>query len=140
MTTDEHTGMEILDVDECWRLLESEQFGRLAVSVGGRPDIFPLNYVVYEQSIFVRTSEGSKLVSLAINQAAAFEIDGYDAASNEAWSVVLHGAARMIEHGPLEEIAEALPLFTWNTAPKHRFVQIQPHSISGRRFVAEGRH
>ena len=34
---------------------------------------------------------------------------------------------------------ESLPLFPWNTTPKHTFVEIVPAQLSGRRFVAEGR-
>jgi len=127
------------DEDECWRRLESEQFGRLAVSVAGRPDIFPVNYIVHDRSLVFRTAEGSKLASVAINSAVAFEIDGYDAATNEAWSVVLHGHAVLIEHGPAEERLEALPLFPWNVSPKNRLVQIVPAQVTGRHFEAKGR-
>ena len=131
---------EILTIDQCWNRLQGQQFGRLAVSVAGRPDIFPVNFVNYDRSVVFRTAEGTKLAAMAINAAVAFEVDGYDADTNTAWSVVMHGQARLIQHGTDAETLEGLPLFPWNTAPKHRLVQLRPHEISGRAFVAEGRH
>lgn len=131
---------KILTIDECWEHLSAEQFGRLAVSVAGRPDIFPVNYIVYDRTLIFRTAEGTKLASMAINTAVAFEIDGYDESTNVAWSVVVHGQARLVQHGADADKLESLPLFPWNTSPKHRLVQFQPHELTGRSFVASGRH
>lgn len=131
--------MEHLTADECWELLASHEYGRLAVSVAGRPDIFPVNYIVFEEAVVFRTAEGSKLASVAINSAVAFEIDGYSREDNTAWSVVLHGQAVLIEHGALEEELEALPLFPWNITPKRRLVEIKNADVHGRRFEAKGR-
>ena len=80
------------------------------MSVAGRPDIFPINYVTTERTIFLRSAEGSKLVSIAINQAVAFEIDGYDEGHQRAWSVVLHGQARLIGHDAMEVVAKPCPV------------------------------
>lgn len=130
----------ILSVENCWDRLNAEQFGRLAVSVAGRPDIYPVNYIVHDQRLVFRTAEGTKLASMAINTAVAFEIDGYEAETNTAWSVVLHGHARLVQHGAEAEALESLPLFPWNTSPKHRLVQVEPVEVTGRSFIAEGRH
>ncbi|MEY2957656.1 MAG: hypothetical protein RLZZ01_224, partial [Actinomycetota bacterium] len=54
LRTDGH-GVEQLVPDECWRLLERHEVGRLAVSVSDRPDIFPVNYVVDQGGIVFRT-------------------------------------------------------------------------------------
>ena len=131
--------MDVLTDAQCWDLLAANQIGRLAVVVAGRPDIFPVNYVVNEGEIYFRTGEGMKLASVMAHREVAFEIDGYDEASNEAWSVVLNGMARVLNHDAEVEAAETLPLFPWNLDPKHRFVAIEPTELSGRRFVAEGR-
>ncbi|MCU0286109.1 MAG: amino acid adenylation domain-containing protein [Acidobacteria bacterium] len=47
---------------------------------------------------------------------------------------------RVLTHDDELDVAESLPLFPWNVDPKHRYVAIEPTGISGRRFVAEGRH
>ena len=33
-----------LDRDEAWKLLKGQTVGRLAVSVAGQPDVFPVNF------------------------------------------------------------------------------------------------
>ena len=82
----------VLDQNEAWKFLQSRTMGRLAVSVGFRPDIFPVNYHADGGSILFRTAPGSKLLEVTINEAVAFETDRYD--TNEAWSVVVKGRER----------------------------------------------
>jgi hypothetical protein len=69
-----------------------------------------------------------------LGRGVAFEVDGYDAASGEAWSVVLKGRAVELEH--MQEVFDAcdLPLFPWHASPKPRFVRIDPDLVTGRRF------
>jgi uncharacterized protein len=118
----------------CWKLLRSVEVARLAVSVDDRPDIFPLNFVVDHGTVVFRTGEGSKFAAMMSNPEVAFEVDGYDSAAQEAWSVVIHGRAEEIKQ--LHERIESmdLPLFPWQASPKPRFVRVVPELISGRRF------
>ena len=138
MTTDRSTtdrlGTTILEVNTCWDLLRSCDVGRLAVSFGDQPDIFPVNFVVDHGTIVFRTAEGTKLAAAVLGRGVAFEVDGYDADAGEAWSVVAKGRATEIER--MQDVFEALdlPLFPWHAAPKHRFVRIEPEDVSGRRF------
>ena len=133
MTTDHH-GMTVLSTDECFDLLRSQTVGRLGVSIREHPDIFPINYVVDRGGIVFRTAEGTKLAAAVLGRGVAFEIDGLDAAAEEAWSVIVKGHAVEIE-GTYELLAaQDLPLFPWLAGPKHRFVRIEPVEISGRRF------
>ncbi len=137
MSTNSWSATTILDESECWVRLRREEVGRLAVSVGRKPDIFPVNYVAEDHQIYIKTSAGSKLASLTVNQFVAFEIDGYDATTHNAWSVVIQGAAREIQPGAQADFAQGLPLFPWNTAPKNRYIVIDPHIVSGREFFAD---
>ena len=121
---------------ESWSLLR-EAVGRLAVVVDDAPDVFPLNHVVDHGTLVFRTTEGTKL-SAAGGRQVAFEIDGYDSGSGEAWSVVVKGRACEVTelHDALEVLG--LPLFPWHAAPKPRFVRIEPTNVTGRRFHAAG--
>lgn len=131
---DARNAMMVLDESECWRLLAATAVGRLAVSIANHPDIFPVNHLVDQGTIVFRTSEGTKLAAATLGIGVAFEIDGYDPEGGQAWSVVAHGVAHEIE--ALDELmaAEELPLFPWNTSPKHRWVRVQVDEVSGRRF------
>ena len=125
---------EILDEPTCWELLEANTVGRLAVDVGGQPDIFPINYFVDHGSIVFRTGAGTKLAAAVLMRRVAFEIDGYDPGGRSAWSVVVKGVATELER--LTEIltAEDLPLYPWIATIKPSFVRIGAREVSGRRF------
>lgn len=140
MTRDPRSGIEILDVDSCWERLQSEELGRLAVSVSGHPDIFPINYTVHDGAIYMRSAEGSKLISVVINEWVAFEVDAYVVEDNHAWSVVVHGKAEVVEDQEFDDLVAGLPLFPWNTSPKNRLIKINVTHLSGRSFIATGRN
>ncbi|MGB9373254.1 MAG: pyridoxamine 5'-phosphate oxidase family protein [Jiangellales bacterium] len=134
MATDPRNGMDILDDDASWALLESQVVGRMAVAVAGEVDIFPLNYLVHERTIVFKTAPGSKLAALAANARVTFEIDGYSPESGDAWSVVVKGFAQSLQRFSEIYSAEDLPLFPWNASPKEFFVRITPRQVAGRRF------
>jgi uncharacterized protein len=128
-----------LEANQCWELLRGCEIGRLAISIAGHPDIFPVNFVVDHGTIVFRTEEGTKLAGAVLGQGVAFEVDGYDHPSTQAWSVVVKGAAREIEG--MHELFDAvdLPLVPWQSGPKHRFVRIVPADVTGRRFCVVDR-
>ncbi|ADX72091.1 pyridoxamine 5'-phosphate oxidase family protein [Pseudarthrobacter phenanthrenivorans] len=121
-----------LDDEQSWRLLEGTKHGRLVVSVAGEPDIFPVNYVTSNRKIYLRTAPGNKLAQLTINSTVLFETDGI--LSEEAWSVVLRGKARVISNSAELEAVEQLGLKTWVPTLKDFYVEIEPTSVSGRHF------
>ena len=127
-------GMTILETDVCWDLLRHSDVGHLAVSIADHPDIFPINFVVDHGTVVFRTAEGTKLAAAVLGRSVAFEVDGYDPEAGTAWSVVIKGQAKEIER--MQDLFDALdlPLFPWHASPKHRFVRVEPHDVSGRRF------
>ena len=124
--------ISVLDRHESWKLLKGQTLGRLAVSVTGQPDIFPVNFRADDTSILFRPAPGSKLLEVTINDRVAFETDGYDI--DEAWSVVVKGTARVLEGQAEIFAAEDLGLRSWVPTVKPVFVRILPTEVSGRRF------
>ncbi|HUL98961.1 MAG TPA: pyridoxamine 5'-phosphate oxidase family protein [Mycobacterium sp.] len=129
------TGAEpivVIPEDESWQLLASRTLGRLATSVGGQPEIFPVNFVVQRRTVLFRTAEGTKLASAVANNRVAFEVDEHNVEGG--WSVIVKGQAQMLR--TQEEIAEAerAQLLPWIATRKRHFVRIVPTEISGRRF------
>lgn len=122
----------VLDDDQSWKLIEGTKHGRLVVIVGGEPDIFPVNYAVNGRKLYLRTAPGNKLAELTINAKVLFETDGI--LSDEAWSVVLRGTARVLDQSADIAAAEALGLKPWVPTLKDFYVEIQPTSVSGRHF------
>lgn len=58
--------------------------GRLAVVVGGRPLVFPVNFALDGESIVLRTDTGTKLYG-ARKGLVAFECDGIDGMYHTGW-------------------------------------------------------
>ncbi len=136
MDTDQHP-IEELDPTQCWTLLRRADVGRLAVSIMNKPDIFPVNFVVDEDSVVFRTAEGTKFAAAVLGCGVAFEVDGYEPEAGEAWSVVLKGHATEITDMYQLFDAADLPLFPWHAAPKHIFVRVTATEVTGRRFRTE---
>jgi nitroimidazol reductase NimA-like FMN-containing flavoprotein (pyridoxamine 5'-phosphate oxidase superfamily) len=132
--TDPHTGLAEIDEPSCWRLLDAQSVGRLAVTVGRHPDIFPVNYATHDGRIVINTEAGTKLAAAVLTGSVAFEVDEIDADTRAGWSVVVAGSAR--EPATLdEEVAmEALDLTPWAKVPKSRFIIITPERVTGRRL------
>ncbi len=125
--------VSILSDTKCWDLLRSNAFARLALSVGNQPEIFPINYVVQGGTLLFRTSQGTKLAALTINESIALEIDGYDDLGG--WSVVVKGNAHAADWGDDYNEADVAGLRPWVATHKPVFVRVQPSQITGRTFV-----
>lgn len=121
-----------LTSQEAWAKLASVTLGRLATSVAGQPDIFPVNFVVQRETILLRTGEGTKLLTASINHQVAFEADDHDV--HEGWSVIVKGQARVLSASADIADAERAQALSWIPTIKRRFIRITPHEISGRRF------
>lgn len=131
--TDTAAPVTQLSETESWDLLQANAFARLALSVGDRPEIFPVNYVVQDGTLLFRTAQGTKLAALTINQHVALEIDGYD--DNGGWSVVVKGTAHTAEWGEDFNVAATAGLRPWVATVKQVFVRVTPQDITGRSFL-----
>jgi nitroimidazol reductase NimA-like FMN-containing flavoprotein (pyridoxamine 5'-phosphate oxidase superfamily) len=127
---DERGLVRELSDDECWALLVEGEFGRLALSIGDRPEIFPVNYAAVEGGVLLRTAEGTKLFGVTVNQHVAFEIDDHTA--TDGWSVVVKGRAHALETQAEISDAEQAPLVPWIPTVKRTFIRIDVEEISGR--------
>jgi hypothetical protein len=127
----------LVDNHSCWGLLETAEVGRLAVTIGGQPEIFPVTYVVDHGTVVFRTAAGTKLAAIR-GATVAFEVDGIDSDAAVAWSVVLKGQAEEIKKPHELGFAEQLPLYPWHGSAKPHVIRVVPHEISGRRFRIVG--
>jgi uncharacterized protein len=133
---DPRTGIEVMDREECLRLLEAEVVGRLAVVEDGRPVVLPVNYAMDGERIVFRTAQGTKLDAVVRGSAVAFEIDHTDRIYQTGWSVLVSGRAELVtDHRELER-ARALPLRPWSEHEKSNWVAIHPQTVTGRRIVS----
>jgi nitroimidazol reductase NimA-like FMN-containing flavoprotein (pyridoxamine 5'-phosphate oxidase superfamily) len=123
-----------LTFDQCWELLASSIVGRLALVVDGHPEIFPVNFVLERRSIVFRTAQGTKLWESTKEKPAAFEIDGYEATTAEAWSVVVRGTTSLIDDPDEQSAVDTLGLEPWEPGTKSHYIRLSPQALTGRQF------
>jgi len=127
--------IKILSPDECFLLLESRDLGRIAFSIDGQPEVFPINYAMEGQIVVFRTAPGTKLDHVP-EVRLAFEVDDWDPKLGIGWSVVVKGLAEEVT-GNLGRTAEHIrqaPVHPVAPGERWHWLAIRPSEMSGRRF------
>jgi nitroimidazol reductase NimA-like FMN-containing flavoprotein (pyridoxamine 5'-phosphate oxidase superfamily) len=128
--------VEILTEAECRELVDRHHFGRFAFVdyVGVLPSIIPVNYLLDDDKIVIRTDAGSKLSAALRGAPVAFEVDGVDETRQVGWSVVVRGRAEEVaDEDQLAELRQT-PLLAWHPGPVARYVRINASQVIGRRI------
>lgn len=129
-------GLEILDEDECLRLLVTVPIGRVALSYDALPAVFPVNFALYDRRIVFRTGRGSKLDAAVRHSVVAFEVDQFDAHYHSGWSVLAVGRADDITDN-LEIIGGDGRVRPWAGGDRDHYVAIEIELLSGRRITRD---
>ena len=122
----------VLSEDESWGLLATMPLGRLVTILGGRPEVFPVNFITQRRTVLFRTAKGTKLYSAVMADRVAFEADDHTVA--EGWSVIVKGTAQLLTANADILEAEEAPLLPWPATLKPFYVRVIPLEITGRRF------
>ena len=153
MTRHEYPRFRELDANEARAILARNHVARIAYTFHDRVDIEPISYVFAGGAIYMRTSPGSKLMTLAHMPWVAFEVD--EVGGPFDWrSVVAHGTVYPLhEDGSLTERAtyrlavrqlrELVPqaLDDDDPTPTRRvLLRLQPSELSGREARTETSH
>jgi uncharacterized protein len=128
-------GLELLTEDQARQLLAMGEVGRIGLTMGALPVIFPVNYRLIDGSIMFRTSAGSKMSAAAAGAVVAFEVDDYQLADRSGWSVLAVGRAEVVDDPDLLFKAETSDLAPFAEGSRTAVVRIEPTFLSGRRIV-----
>lgn len=120
-----------LDPDECIARLGWSTLGRIAYISDDEPVILPVNFVLHQGMIVIRTDPGEKLNEVPMRR-VAFEIDGSD--PDETWSVLVRGHAREVTTalGEAYEKLRAIRIPLQAPGEKAHWIAIEITAISGR--------
>lgn len=130
----DRNGLAVLGRDECLALLRHSDLGRVAVSVGALPAVFPVNYRMLGDDVVFRTGTGSKLHAAVTNAIVAFEVDAVDREHRAGWSVLVTGTASELLDPREIANADGLGLEPWLQGPLSRWVRVRTQMLSGRRL------
>lgn len=127
-----------LTEDDCWDLITQEtdaqaHFARVGWTGSTGPVVIPVNYVVHERSLWIRTSAYSAMAEEVDESLIAVEMDDIDAETHAGWSVLLRGSAAVIYHD--HQVPEAVrDLHPWASGARPLWVHLVPEHVSGRRL------
>lgn len=128
-------GLEPLSQAECAQRLRAGGVGIVALVGESAPVLRPVNFVVHESWLLMRTGEGSILDAAARGEPASFVISEVDRFEHTGWSVVVSGKLAVREASAALSGAALRP---WARADKHHFVALSLDEISGRRLAGWG--
>jgi len=127
--------LTVIDDEECFALLGTQTFGRLAVLRDGRPEIFPVNYALDGRTIIIRTASGVKLDYGSFAH-VAFEVEQIDPQTREGWVVEFKGFAEEVTDGAdawSVHARDAAP-DPWVQGPHEHVLAVRSGQVSGRRL------
>jgi transcriptional regulator with XRE-family HTH domain len=129
--------LERLSPADCHRLLAPGGLGRLAFSAASGLMVLPVNYLMVNAAIVLRTGSGS-LIAAHGDDPVSFETDHLDETLGCGWSVLVRGQAhRVLQPGELRHLREACDLRPWPAGEHDLYIKIVPEHITGRRIQAE---
>lgn len=130
-----------LGVEECLRLVAATPVGRLGfVSEEGDPMILPVNHVLADDVVYVRTKIGAKLLAAERlgGEKAVLEVDELDADLERGWSVLVRGRLEPVLDSVEAARLDRLGHHTWaDDVLRRSWIRIAPTEVTGRRIAMQ---
>jgi nitroimidazol reductase NimA-like FMN-containing flavoprotein (pyridoxamine 5'-phosphate oxidase superfamily) len=125
---------QTISAEEAIRLLATAPIGRIVFTMRALPAVLPVNFVVHNGAVAIRTGAGSKLTAAVRNAVVAFQADQIDPVQHAGWSVTVIG--RVIEIRDPAEKERLRPLLQpWASGEKEHFLRIVPELAGGVRLT-----
>jgi nitroimidazol reductase NimA-like FMN-containing flavoprotein (pyridoxamine 5'-phosphate oxidase superfamily) len=122
---------------ECWQLMRGVSLGRVVFTQHAMPAIRPVNHVVDDRKIIIRSHAGAAIVSRAVagdGSVVCYEADDLDPVRHTGWSVIATGMARLVrEPAAIARYQDLLE--PWIAGQMDHVVAIEPEFVSGIRLV-----
>jgi len=134
----DHTGLQILDEQECLKLLASVPIGRLVFTLGGLPAVRLVNFVVDDDSIVFATTDGDKYRAAERGDVVAFEVDEVDLDRHLGWTVTAAGRLSVIDPDEAAALRSTLPLRPWALNRDLHPIRLHIEVLEGRRLSPSG--
>ncbi|MFI8083199.1 pyridoxamine 5'-phosphate oxidase family protein [Kitasatospora sp. NPDC086009] len=131
-----------IDRAEALRLLGSAPFGRIVFTLRALPAVRPVNHLLVDDTVVIRTDDAAALGAATLGADAAgvvvaYEADAIDPRTRRGWSVVVTGYARPVTDPVLLARYRAL-LTPWVDAGTDHIVAIRPELVTGYRLTPAG--
>jgi nitroimidazol reductase NimA-like FMN-containing flavoprotein (pyridoxamine 5'-phosphate oxidase superfamily) len=126
--------LEVLDREQCLKLLDTVRVGRLVFTESALPAVQPVNFRLWQGDVVIRVAGGLKLTSASGNLVVAFEADELDADLRTGWSVTVVGHTQLITD--VDDLVKLSGTFLqpWVDGRHDYFVRIRTEKVTGRRL------
>jgi nitroimidazol reductase NimA-like FMN-containing flavoprotein (pyridoxamine 5'-phosphate oxidase superfamily) len=124
-------------VAESWQLVGSVSLGRVVFTRHAMPAIRPVNHLIDDETIILRSHLGAAMVGRAAADDGAvvcYEADDLDPVRHTGWSVIATGMARLVREPAAITRYEQL-LEPWAAGRMDYVISIKPQIITGIRLV-----
>lgn len=129
--------LQVIPVEECYRLLATQEIGRIGVNAEHYPLILPVNYALDGTTIVFRTGSGV-ILQAAEHANVTFEVDLVDRSTRSGWSVLVRGQAEAVGAAHRDELVastRATGVEPWAPGDRGNWLRLIAHDVSGRRIV-----
>lgn len=124
-----------LSRQESLRRLAGVPFGRIVFTQHALPAIRPINHIVDNGAIIIRTHLGAAVLT-ATGMVVAYEADDIDLQEQVGWSVVITGLATRVKKPDDVTRYERL-LRPWVDGERNEIIRIQPQLVAGYRLTRD---
>ncbi|WP_112238642.1 pyridoxamine 5'-phosphate oxidase family protein [Kribbella monticola] len=129
----DHTGLQVLEDDECLKLLSSVPVGRLVFTKAGLPAIRLVNFFVDDRTVIFATADGDKYRAAEREDVVAFEVDEFDPDRHLGWTVTATGRLSVVD---LDDAVRAKPIRAWAPNRDRHLIRLTIEVLEGRRLLA----
>lgn len=126
------SSLEVIDRDECVRLLSGAVIGRMVFTDGALPAVVPVTFAVDGDDLVCRTSAGSRLARAADGAVLALEADQLDVVHRAGWSVLATGVAELVtDEDQVRRVADLVE--PWAPGDHDVAIRLRTTVLTGRR-------
>jgi transcriptional regulator with XRE-family HTH domain len=123
-----------MTAQECAARLAPGGIGRFLFLAERGPVAVPVNYAMLGANVVFRTDDRTAAAGAVGQQKVSFDVDHFDEALREGWSVLVSGAASILTQPQDLREAEQLGIEPWAGGKRNAYVRLVPAEVSGRRI------
>ena len=131
------TQAEILDIEQCWEMLERHELARLGYLLDGRVHVMPINYGTHEGELVFATAPDSKVAGVLTGHDLVIEID--EVVDEVGRSVIVRGRGEVVAEEDQIELTQVRVRpwvdTTGDLPERDIFVRVDPIEVTGRAYA-----
>ena len=135
-TSFDNAAVEVLDQQECLRLLRTVPLGRLVFTEAGLPAVRLINFFIDGDTLVFLSTAGDKLRPAQRGDIVAFEADHVDTDHQSGWTVTAIGHLSVVPAEEHADVHRRLPLQSWLGPTDAHLIRLGLEKLTGRRLLA----